>query len=222
MDQLGRAFLTHHFRTGDGARADVEQLRSSANWQTFDEIGALSVLQRRQLRRHHGALRFVQVPAVDVDRNDVGEGIILRPWHLFEVIDGDFFAVQLHRIEPVPAVPQLAASFRVCNDDRGLEEAVGLDVVRQRARSSSGDSSGNRSAAGWTASQSRQRRFGACFSAVEMSFAMEFGSCPERDINVMAGPACPRAGLLTHAVLAVSAAAARVYSRAAGGALRST
>jgi hypothetical protein len=42
--------------------ADVERLRSSANWQTFDEVCPLPVAQRRQLRRDHGALRSGQVP----------------------------------------------------------------------------------------------------------------------------------------------------------------
>jgi len=48
---------------GDAALTDIEHFRSSANWQTFNQIRTLAVLQCRELCRDHGALRLVQVSA---------------------------------------------------------------------------------------------------------------------------------------------------------------
>jgi hypothetical protein len=46
-------------RTSNRPLANVEQVRSSANWQTFNQVRTLAILQCRQLGRHHGPLAFV-------------------------------------------------------------------------------------------------------------------------------------------------------------------
>src|SRR6516165_7142165 len=65
MDQLRSAILLNFTGAGDAALADSEQLRASANWQTLAVL-VVAELERRQLGRHHGALRFRQVPTPQV------------------------------------------------------------------------------------------------------------------------------------------------------------
>jgi hypothetical protein len=60
------AVLKHIPGAGNASLADVEQLGSSANWQTFHQISALAVAQCRELRRGYRALALIKVPAPQI------------------------------------------------------------------------------------------------------------------------------------------------------------
>jgi hypothetical protein len=63
MDQLRSTMLLNFASACDAALSYVEQIRSSANWQTFNQVRTLAMLQCRELGCDHGALRLVQVSA---------------------------------------------------------------------------------------------------------------------------------------------------------------
>src|SRR5262249_7961172 len=91
MDELRRAVRLNLTCTSNRALADIEKLGGSANWQTLAVLVGAE-LERRESRRHHGALGFRQVPAPEVQADNVAERIAaavqLEPRHDSHLLAG--------------------------------------------------------------------------------------------------------------------------------------
>jgi len=121
LAQLGRAAVDNLARAGNTTLADIEQSRSSANWQTFNQVRSLAIPQCRQLGRHHCALAFVEMSAPEVEANDVSDRVVARIG--FEPAGRPR---RLAGSKPIPTIEHL-----VLEQHDGLVQPVRLDVGDQ-------------------------------------------------------------------------------------------
>jgi hypothetical protein len=76
LDKLGSAMVANFGGALYASLAYIQQLRRPclggfANWRML----IIAALERCQLRGHHGALGFAQVPPMQIERDHIGDGV---------------------------------------------------------------------------------------------------------------------------------------------------
>ncbi len=119
MLKLGSTVLNNFAGAGNAALTNVEQLGASANWQTLGML-IVAALECRQLRSNHCPLAFTQMPASQVEANDIGNRVIATIWQERGLDSGpDAGPVAIAAIEDLILVNHYRLAQAVCADVLG-------------------------------------------------------------------------------------------------------